>query len=227
MSEPARYKPALAYDGLTQFYDLVMRVTMREATFKSELIRQSALSPGMRVLDVGCGTATLTDMIARSCPTADVTGLDGDRQALDLAERKLGAAARNIRLIQALSFAMPLETGTFDRVYSSLLFHHLSRADKIRTLQDIWRVLKPGGEVHIADWGKARNWPLRGAFYFVQLLDGFDTTADNVSGLLPDFLQQAGFSAVEETCHFATVFGSLSLYRGVKPDQPVRSSNPH
>jgi ubiquinone/menaquinone biosynthesis C-methylase UbiE len=43
-------------------------------------------------------------------------------------------------------------------VLSSLFFHHLDRDNKLSTLREIRRVLKPGAEVHIADWGKAAKY---------------------------------------------------------------------
>ncbi len=75
-------------------------------------------------------------------------------------------------------------------------------------------LLQPGGEIHIADWGKAQNFLMRIAFLGIQLLDGFETTRDNVQGLLPDFIRAAGFEGVEETHHEMTLLGTLSLYRG-------------
>lgn len=54
------------------------------------------------------------------------------------------------------------------------------------------------------------------AFLGVQLLDGFETTADNAKGLLPALMRQAGFSAVEETHREMTVFGTLAMFRGSK-----------
>jgi hypothetical protein len=74
-------------------------------------------------------------------------------------------------------------------------------------------LLKPGGQLHIADWGQAQNLGMRLAFLGVQLLDGFATTNDNVRyGLVP-FLEAAGFAQVRETHREMTIFGTLSLYR--------------
>jgi hypothetical protein len=79
-------------------------------------------------------------------------------------------------------------------------------------------VLKPGGELHIADCGRAANPLMRTAYFAIQVLDGFDNTADNVKGLLPEFMRTAGFTAVAETQRFSTMWGTLSLYRAAKPD---------
>jgi precorrin-6B methylase 2 len=98
---PDRYIPALGHAWLTGFYDPVLRATMREATFKSRLVAQAELRPGHRVLDIGCGTATLTIEIKRSQPEAEVVGLDGDPDVLRRAAAKVAAAGLTIASITA------------------------------------------------------------------------------------------------------------------------------
>jgi len=98
-------------------------------------------------------------------------------------------------------------------VVSSLVLHHLLDRDKLRTLQLIRGWLRPDGELHIADWGKAQNFLMRVAFLGVQLLDGFPTTTENVRRGLVPVLKTADFSCVEETHREMTLFGTLSLYR--------------
>lgn len=56
---------------------------------------------------------------------------------------------------------------------------------------------------------------MRAAFLAVQLLDGFETTNDNVRGLLPSLLTEAGFQPVKVTHSEMTIFGTLSLFSGV------------
>lgn len=209
--------PALRYESLTRFYDPVLRATLKEDRFKRLLVEQSALRPGYRVLDVGCGTATLTILLKQACAEAEVIGLDGDAKVLDLGRAKIKTAGLDITLAQGLASEAPFPPASFDRIVSSLVFHHLATEEKRRTLKRIRELLKPGGEVHIADWGKAQSSAMRVAFLAIQLLDGFATTTDNVRGLLPTFMTEAGFRDVEETHHEMTVFGTLSLYRGVAP----------
>ena len=84
-------------------------------------------------------------------------------------------------------------------------------------MQEILRVLKPGGELHVADWGPPQNVFMHLAFLAVQLLDGFETTSDNARGLLSLILLQVGFVDVHQTAQFATMFGTLSLLRSCKP----------
>lgn len=218
MDKAARaYIPALRFHWFTRFYDPIIQTLLREQEFKQRLVEQVGLQPDQRVLDLGCGTATLTLMLKRACPEATVVGLDGDAAILSLARQKVAAAGVELELHEGMAFAPPFAPASFDRVVSSLVFHHLTTEDKRRTLAQVRELLRPGGELHLADWGQARNLLMRVAFLGVQFLDGFGTTTDNVRGLLIPFMQEAGFSSVAETGRISTLLGALSLSRAVAP----------
>lgn len=210
------YVPALGYHALTRFYDPVVAATTRERTFKTALVQQAQLEPGMTVLDLACGTGTLALMLAAVADGIQVTGVDGDAAILAIARRKAAAAGVSIDYEQGLSDSLAFADRRFDRVLSSLFFHHLDDAARRATLAEIHRVLKPGGELHIADWGKAANPVMRFAFFGIQILDGFRTTASSVAGHLPRMMVETGFSEVAETRRLSTVFGTMNLYRAVK-----------
>ena len=218
--------PALGYRWLTRFYDPVVRLTTREAMFKDALLREASIQDGYRILDLGCGTGTLALLLKRAHRGAEVFGLDADAEALKLARTKLEGAGVEVRLDQGLASALPYADGRFDRTLSSLFFHHLSSDLKLEAMREILRVLRPGGEFHIADWGKATGPVMRLAFVAVQLLDGFATTTDNVKGLLPDLLRLALFENVETTNCYSTALGTLSLYRARKPSAHLDGSAP-
>ncbi len=211
------YSHALRYKILTDFYDPVVAWTCREKTFKRALLKQAFQSPGSRVLDVGCGTGTLTIMLKREHSAVQAVGLDGDEAILNIAKKKAAKAGVELQLDRGFSSEMAYPDADFDKVLSSFFFHHLTHEEKNGTLREVYRVLKPGGELHIADWGKPGNLLLRGGFLIVQLLDGFQTTWANVKGLLPDYIAGAGFQEVEETGQVITPLGSVSLYRARKP----------
>jgi len=212
-SEP--YVHALCFRSLTRFYDRVLRATLKEEKFKVLLVEQARVRLGQRVLDLGCGTGTLTILVKKAAPAATVVGLDGDPEALALAREKAAREGVEIEFQEALAWEAPFEPASFDRVVSSLVFHHLTTENKRRTLRKIRDWLRPGGELHVADWGRAQDLLMRLAFLPVQLLDGFETTSDNVRGLLVPLIREAGFEEVAETRRERTVFGTLSLYRAV------------
>lgn len=215
-SSKSRYLRALRFGWLTGFYDSIVALPTRERVFKTKLIDQACIPSNGLVLDVGCGTGTLAIWVKQKVPNATVTGLDVDEKILEIAREKVEKEGFPIRFDRGMSNEMRYEESRFDRVLSSLFFHHLNKKDKQRTFEEIYRVLRPGGELHIADWGKARNVFMRGLFYIVQLLDGFETTSDNVEGLLPQMMTAAGFSNVGVCEEVQTVYGTIALYRGQK-----------
>jgi ubiquinone/menaquinone biosynthesis C-methylase UbiE len=207
------YIPPLRYKLLTRFYDPIVRWTTREAAFKRALLAQIAADRPHRVLDLGCGTATLTITIAKALPDAAVTGLDADSEALGIAGNKARQAGVGIELHRGFSTDLPFDDAQFDCIVSSLFFHHLTRDAKIATLREVRRVLAPKGSLHVADWGKPSNALMRTLFFTVQLLDGFETTRDSVTGALPELLRTAGYDRVEETAKFDTPLGTMRLLR--------------
>lgn len=218
-SEPGKneYVPALGYRWLTPYYDAVVGATTRERTFKNALIRQADIQPGQRVLDLACGTGTLSIWIKEAYPQTDVTGIDGDTDILSIAVDKANRAGVSVQFSTAMSFDIPFPDAYFDRVLSSLFFHHLTWEDKIRTAAEIFRIVQPGAQLHVADWGKAENVTMRALYLFVQLLDGFANTRDNVAGKLIEVFESAGFVEVVQRQSFSTIFGTMALYSAVKP----------
>lgn len=216
-ADDQKYVPALGYRWLTPAYDAVVASTTRERTFKSALIEQAGFAPGQRALDLACGTGTLAVWIKQRHPELDLTGIDGDREILSMAARKAEQAGVAIRFDHGLSYALPYPDAQFDRVVSSLFFHHLNWSDKMRTAAELFRVLRPGGELHVADWGRASGPLMRAAFFAIRVLDGFENTRDNVSGRLVELFSGAGFAAVREQRRYATVFGTMALYSAEKP----------
>ncbi len=219
MHEPTepKYVPALGFHSLTPFYDAIVRTTGRERTVKQALIRQAQLEPDQQVLDLASGTGTLAIWIKQNQPRARVTGIDADPEIISIASRKADKAKVSVKFDQALSYHLPYPAEQFDRVFSSMFFHHLAWQDKVRTTREVFRVLKPGAELHLADWGRAANICMRGLFLTVQLLDGFKNTQDHVQGKLSILFEQNGFVDVSKRQSFNTIYGTIAVYSATKP----------
>jgi ubiquinone/menaquinone biosynthesis C-methylase UbiE len=212
-TEQHGYLPALRFSALTRIYDPVVALTSRERRFKELLVEQAAPAPVQRILDLGCGTGTLAIQVKRREPDAEVVGLDADPAMLSQAREKAERAGVELTLTEGFSNELPFEDGSFDRVLSTLFFHHLDPEPKRQTAREIARVLRKGGELHVADWGKPSDPVMAIAFLGIRLLDGFDNTADNVQGELPRIFEEAGLEAAEETNRLRTPLGTLALYR--------------
>lgn len=212
MAENGRYVPALGRDSLTALYDPVLRLLTRERTFKERLLAQAALSDGIDVLDLACGTGTLAVWAKQGTPGANLVGLDGDPKMLGKARDKAARAGVEIQFDEGLSFELPYGDQSFDRVVTSLFFHHLSDGDKARTISEIARVLKQDGQLHVADWGPGTD-PLMSALSLtIRVLDGFEPTRANFKGDLPRLFERGGLRRVQVKGHLRTVTGSLAFY---------------
>jgi len=208
-----RYIPALRYRLLTPLYDPVLKFVMREETFKHRLVERVQLLPGQHVLDLGCGTGTLTVMLKRSAPAAHITGMDGDEKVLAIARAKARQAGVEILWDHGLATSLPYPDNSFDVVVSSLVVHHLVHADKPRAFQEVQRVLRPGGRFHLLDFGKPFNWITRTQ---AALMRHLEETADNFDDLLPSMLEQAAFEKVLADEHANNFFGPIWFYEAKK-----------
>lgn len=216
-ARPAGYLPAARFDFLTPAFDVFVRATTREHTFKRRLLEQARLEGELDVLDLGAGTGTLAIWAKQREPRLRVRGLDGDPKILGQAHRKAARAGVDIAFDEGLSYSLQYEDASFDRVLSSLFFHHLVLADKQRTIAEVARVLRPGGQVHVADWGQPRSLHERVAAVAIRRFDGDAPTRDNLAGRLPELFEEGGLADARELDRVAAPFGVVSLYSARRP----------
>jgi ubiquinone/menaquinone biosynthesis C-methylase UbiE len=211
------FVPGAGFHWLTPLYDPLVALTCRDRTVKTRLVSAANLQPDQRVLDLGCGTGTLSLRVKRACPGAEVSGVDADPRMLRAAVAKAKRAGLEVAFTRGFAESLPYPDGTFDRVVSSLFFHHLSPTQKACALREVARVLAPGGELHVADWGRPAGPLMRFLFLGIRLLDGWENTAAHSRGELPALIAANGFRDVRAGERFSTVFGTLDVLSGVKP----------
>ncbi len=214
--EQRKYIPALGYDFLTAYYDLAIKITMPEKKFRRLLVEEIKPQSTERILEFGFGTGQNLLLVHKANPNAKLEALDIDPKVKAIAEHKLAKNNIEIPLHLYDGGVFPFADNQFDKVYSCLVFHQLDAETKLNCLKELHRILKPNGQLIIADWGKAQNKLMRFTFGLVQLLDGFKTTNDNVKGLMPDFIAKAGFKNVAVANSINTAIGTFSYFNAIK-----------
>lgn len=216
-ARPADYLPAVRFDFLTPVFDVFVKGTTRERAFKQRLLDQARLDSGLDVLDLGSGSGTLAVWAKEREPGLRLRGLDGDPAIIRQAVRKAERAGVEIEFDEGFSYELPYEDASFDRVLSSLFFHHLVLSDKERTIAEVTRVLRPGGEVHVADWGEPRSLPEKLGATAIRRFDGDEPTRDNLAGRLPELFEAGGLTDARERDRVSAPLGVISLYSASRP----------
>ena len=210
------YIPALGYNWLTNLYDWAIKLTMPESKFRNRLINYLNPKNSDTILEFGFGTGQNLIIANNRNNSTYYVGLDIDPKVKHIAEVKFKKKGLKIKLDLYDGNLFPYVDNTFDKVFSSLVFHQLDKNTKSSCLNEINRVLKSDGKIIIGDWGKAKSKFMRFTFYIVQMLDGFKITSDNVNGLMPEYMKKSGFKNVSEIDYINTKIGSYCYYTGVK-----------
>jgi ubiquinone/menaquinone biosynthesis C-methylase UbiE len=211
-SATAQQTVGVTLDHAAKVYDLLapLMTLGLERRYHRIVIQQLALRGDEKILDLGCGTGTLTRDIAaaltdkkKSC----CTGLDAAEKMIEIAQRK-AADIPNIRFESAIAEKLPHPDATFDAAVSTFFFHHINFELKKKVLAETARVLKPGGRFIIVDVDVPTTWfgslcAHSGHWLFQQ-----NEIAENIDGKLRDAFGASSFKwkAVSHHSGYITVF---------------------
>jgi SAM-dependent methyltransferase len=187
------YLPAAGHDLLLPAYDLLTRVLGMPPAYDM-LVAQAELFAGARVLDIGCGTGNLTIRARRAESAVQITGIDPDPRALEKARKK----APGVTFERGYAQELPFADGSFDRVLSSMMLHHLDPEMRRAALGEAYRVLRPGGSVHIVD------------------VVGRHLSVAHADGELPGLLREAGFDCADLGSRRLRLVGPVAFFRGTR-----------
>lgn len=199
------YLPATGHDRFLWLYDPITRLFGFRRALR-RLIAQAQLEKGHAILDIGCGTGTLAVLIQCKHPTVEIVGLDPDPNALGIAKRKAAKARVAIGFEQGFADTLPFADASFDRVFSSMMFHHLKKHDRPRVLAEVHRVLKPGGRLEFLDFIGAHHRLLGGLVHGHQALPAADDK-------LIARMREAGFTEAKRMGDRRTLFGPIGYYQ--------------
>jgi len=198
------YLPAMGKRWLLPLYDPLLKLLGADKT-KRLLIEQADLKIGFRVLDIGCGTGSLAVLIKRLHPEVEVIGVDPDPAALLISKRKANRAGLSIEFDRGFSDHLSYPDASFDRVFSSFMFHHLEPSERAATLREIGRVLKSGGSLHLLDFA-----PLDGKGHRHHRSPHEDSRFE---GRVVDLMSGTGFVDAKEVAKGKIFFGPIAYYR--------------
>jgi ubiquinone/menaquinone biosynthesis C-methylase UbiE len=208
------YLPAAGYDWFLPLYDPFVKLLGGDRARRA-LVDQAAIRSSDRVLEIGCGTGTLATLVKQLYPDVDVVGLDPDPKALARARHKAQRAAVSIQFHQGFSQDLPYPDESFDRVFSSFMFHHLNSDVKLKTFCEVRRVLRPGGVLHLLDFGSSKS-STHG--FLARLFHSSHRLRDNFDGGIITLMSQAGLADPEEVSHGTTLLGPIAYYRASQAD---------
>jgi demethylmenaquinone methyltransferase/2-methoxy-6-polyprenyl-1,4-benzoquinol methylase len=184
--------------------------------------------PEAQILDLCCGTGDMTLALHRRAgkSSPQIMGADFSHAMLQRASSK--AAATRLRWVEADALRLPFPDGHFDLVTSAFGFRNLANYDA--GLQEIMRVLRPGGEFGILDFGEPLGLVGKGyRIYFKRVLPAIGTMISGVKGpyaYLPasvsrfpppqEMLQRIRQVGFHEPSWTPYTLGIAGLYRGKK-----------
>ncbi len=157
---------------------------------------------GERILDVGCGTGELACLIKPLVGAQGmVAGIDPSANMIEVAKHKADKLKLTIDFRLAAIEKLPFKDASFDKVYSTLMAHHLPVSVKKQGFREIRRVLRPGGKFLVFDIGEPSNVFIKlmaSPFLFFEKFaySNSDAIDSNIKGEIPSLLRQAGFANV-------------------------------
>lgn len=194
------------------FYDAVIKLLFlgKERAFREMTVELAQVEPGDKVLEVGCGTGSLTIVVKEWADSAgDVHGIDASPEMIDVARRKAARAGADVDFQVGLIENIPFPDNQFDVVLSSFMIFHVPSDVRRKGFAEMHRVLKPGGRLLVVDFEPpTKGLPKVSANLVIgHLLHGHEMMQHNVRELLP-MMEAAGFTDIETgaTSHWVTSF---------------------
>jgi demethylmenaquinone methyltransferase/2-methoxy-6-polyprenyl-1,4-benzoquinol methylase len=137
-----------------KLYDRLVGIASfgREARLRRRVIGLAGITPGLAVLDIGCGTGTLLLAAADSVgANGRLCGAEPSAPMVGRARAKAAAEGVNAEFVQAHAQRLPYPDAAFDAALCTMVLHHLPPNERAAALAEARRVLKPGGTLLVAD----------------------------------------------------------------------------
>ncbi|MFD0958812.1 demethylmenaquinone methyltransferase [Paenibacillus chungangensis] len=155
------------FEAIAPKYDTMNDIISfrRHKAWRKFTMKKMGMKPGHTALDVCCGTCDWSIDMARTTGTGDIIALDFSQNMLDIGAAKINnlQLQDRIRLVRGNAMSLPFEDDTFD--YVTIGFGLRNVPDYLQVLQEMRRVVKPGGKVVCLDTSKPTWQPFKGIYY--------------------------------------------------------------
>jgi len=198
------------YDSMASYYDKILEPILWK--MRRKIIKISSINPGMKVLEVACGTGTQAVLFKKA--GAEYTGVDLSPAMLDVAEK------RNLKCLHADGTKLPLEDNTFNLSTITLALHEVDSEISRQIIFEMLRVTKPGGFLVIVDYTKSNKKSIyrkigNSSIHYIEKLVGGSHYRNykkfmNSGGLLA-FLKSFGLKIIEEQLIFGGNIGIIKV----------------
>lgn len=144
----------------------------RHKAWRKFTMKQMNVQPGATAIDLCCGTCDWTIAIAKASQNGRTVGLDFSSNMLEVGKQKVNkeGLSNQIELVQGNAMELPFPDNSFD--YATIGFGLRNVPDYTRVLQEMQRVVKPGGHVICLEVSKPTWQPFKGMYnlYFERIL---------------------------------------------------------
>ena len=204
-------------EALVARYDLAQNTDLAaERRLAGELVWRG----GLVAADLGCGTGALAAALAERC--TEVFAVDISASMLAVTRKRAeNLGLRNLRTLRGGFLSAPVEEGSLDLVTSKYAFHHLPDFWKAEALARLYRLLKPGGRLYLADVvfacapdaiataveGWAQWMAANTAYSRAEVATHVRDEHSTFDWILTGLIERAGFRLIEVR-HDGTVYGS-------------------
>lgn len=183
----------ISLNYLADYYDYL--TFTEKSQFRQKQIQLMDLHQGEKVLDVGCGTGSLSTLSKIAVgENGEVAGIDIAPKMIQRAQQKAKNANLDIHYQVASISRLPYPDNNFDMVVSSLMFHHLPVEIKKSGLLEIHRVLKEQGKLFICDFGAPHIMAI--PFMYLMLV-WISPTRFQLLGKLPGLIKECNFNSIQ------------------------------
>ena len=114
--------------------------------------------PPATILDLGCGNGNTVGLLLKQYPEANYTLVDASEDMISACQFRFRQRS-NIHYEQSYFQDLDFTTDTFDLVVAGLAFHHLKGPEKQAIFEQVYRWLRPGGELLASDLYASKQWP--------------------------------------------------------------------